>query len=59
MAEFNYAPDWAKGVSDDDLLAELQRRLAYYMHGWQESYVSAQRARAAASPSTPRDEGGK
>jgi hypothetical protein len=61
MAEFHssYAPDWAKGVSDDELLAETQRRLAYYMHGWQESYVSAQRARAVASPSTPRDEEGR
>src|SRR6187200_545473 len=35
-----YAPDWAQGVTDDELLHEIKRRLGYSMHGWQESYRS-------------------
>lgn len=49
VSEFEYAPKWAEGVSDDELLHELSRRNAYLLAGWQESYRSAQywRERAA------------
>lgn len=49
MSEANYAPKWAEGVTWDELLAEVKRRVDYDMRGWQESYASAQywRKRAA------------